>query len=188
MRSRQDNGPMLSSRAPFLARLARIHTRCLGISSHQAENPATQSERLRLPYYTMTTCVSFRAIISTNDDIRYESCPQMPKPDHSDTDAQMSVVAKALGHPARLKILRLLARTPGCIGGEIVDAVGLAQSTVSEHLRILKAAGVIEGQIDPPRVCYSLAPNALAPLAGMLHDLEVAGQDAGTCITPTKEQ
>lgn len=112
----------------------------------------------------------------------------MPKPDQSDTDAQMSAVAKALGHPARLKILRLLARTPGCIGGEIVDAVGLAQSTVSEHLRILKAAGVIEGQIDPPRVCYSLAPDALAPLAGMLHDLEVAGQDAGTCIIPTKEQ
>ncbi|MBD3739035.1 MAG: winged helix-turn-helix transcriptional regulator, partial [Pseudomonas balearica] len=73
-------------------------------------------------------------------------------------DMRMAAIAKALGHPARLRILRLLVRTPGCIGGDIVEAVGLAQSTVSEHLRILKDAGVIEGQIDPPRVCYSLSP------------------------------
>ena len=97
---------------------------------------------------------------------------------------EIAALAKALGHPARLKILQLLARTPGCIGGDIVEAVGLAQSTVSEHLRILKAAGVIEGQIDPPRVCYALAPGALAPLAGLVADLDAAAGNAGCCVTP----
>lgn len=98
--------------------------------------------------------------------------------------ARMVALAKALAHPARMKILLLLARTPGCIGGDIVQAVGLAQSTVSEHLRILKAAGVIEGQIAPPRVCYALAPGALAPLAGLIATLDAAAIDMACCVTP----
>lgn len=99
-------------------------------------------------------------------------------------EERLAVLAKALGHPARLRILALLARTPGCIGGDIVDAVGLAQSTVSEHLRILKAAGVIEGQIDPPRICYALAPGALAPLAALIETLDAAAGDPACCISP----
>lgn len=101
------------------------------------------------------------------------------------TDPDLSHLAKALAHPARLAILRLLARTPGCIGGEIVEQVGLAQSTVSEHLRILKAAGVIDGQIDPPRVCYALVPGALAPLAALIASLDVAL--ASTCCIPSPQ-
>ena len=101
-------------------------------------------------------------------------------------DERLAVLAKALAHPARLKILALLARTPGCIGGDIVQAVGLAQSTVSEHLRILKAAGVIAGQIDPPRVCYALAPGALAPLAELIAALQAASSDPACCVTPDK--
>ncbi|MFC7704450.1 ArsR/SmtB family transcription factor [Plastorhodobacter daqingensis] len=109
---------------------------------------------------------------------------------HDDEDARIAAMAKALGHPARLRILRLLARTPGCIGGDIVEAVGLAQSTVSEHLRILKAAGVIEGQIDPPRVCYSLAPAAFGPLGALIQDLAAAGatEPDGCCITPPSSE
>ena len=99
-------------------------------------------------------------------------------------DERLAALAKALGHPARLKILLLLARTPGCIGGDIVQAVGLAQSTVSEHLRILKAAGVIEGQIDPPRICYALAPGALEPLAALISALNAASTDLACCVTP----
>lgn len=99
-------------------------------------------------------------------------------------DERLALLAKALAHPARLRILRLLARTPGCIGGDIVQAVGLAQSTVSEHLRILKAAGVIEGQIDPPRVCYALSPGALAPLLALVDALEAAATDPACCIAP----
>lgn len=98
----------------------------------------------------------------------------------------MAAIAKALGHPARLRILRLLARTPGCIGGDIVDAVGLAQSTVSEHLRILKEAGVIEGQIDPPRVCYSLKLDALQSLSALIDELDVIRNDSACCVTPVR--
>lgn len=80
----------------------------------------------------------------------------------------LAVLAKALGHPARIGIVRLLYERQSCIGCDIVDEVGLAQSTTSEHLRILKAAGIITGEIDGPRVCYSLNPAALEPLRSFL--------------------
>ena len=101
-------------------------------------------------------------------------------------EESLAGLAKALAHPARLKILHLLARTPGCIGGDIVDAVGLAQSTVSEHLRILRSAGVITGEIDPPRVCYALSPGALLPLAALIAELDATHHDAGACVTPER--
>lgn len=97
-----------------------------------------------------------------------------------------AALAKALAHPARIRILRLLQATPGCIGGDIVGAVGLAQSTVSEHLRVLKSAGVITGEIDGPRVCYALNPAALAPLADLITGL-VPPPD-GVCCTPGRKE
>ena len=103
-------------------------------------------------------------------------------------DATLAAPAKALAHPARVRILRLLARTPGCIGGDIVGSVGLAQSTVSEHLRILRDAGVIAGRIDAPRVCYSLAPGALAPLSALIAELDAGREHPGHCITPTGQE
>lgn len=101
-------------------------------------------------------------------------------------DDSLATVAKALAHPARIRILRLLQATPGCIGGTIVDAVGLAQSTVSEHLRILKAAGVITGEIDGPRVCYALDPAALQPLTTFIAGL--ATPDTDICCLPAKKE
>ncbi|MCX7646822.1 MAG: metalloregulator ArsR/SmtB family transcription factor [Rhodobacteraceae bacterium] len=100
-------------------------------------------------------------------------------------DEAVAALAKALAHPARLRILRLLQATPGCIGGDIVGAVGLAQSTVSEHLRILKSAGIIAGEIDGPRVCYALNPAALAPLAGFVAGLTAPAD--GACCVPAAE-
>lgn len=99
-----------------------------------------------------------------------------------DGDDGLAELARALAHPARLRILRLLLATPGCIGGEIVGAVGLAQSTVSEHLRILKAAGVITGEISGPRTCYALNPAALAPLGAFIASL--APPPGDTCCLP----
>lgn len=101
-------------------------------------------------------------------------------------DDQLAELAKALGHPARLRILRLLLAAPGCIGGKIVDAVGLAQSTVSEHLRILKSAGVITGEIDGPRICYALNPDALLPLAAFIGELRLASD--GPCYLPDDKE
>lgn len=84
---------------------------------------------------------------------------------------RLAALAKALGHPARLGIVAMLHEKQTCIGCDIVDAIGLAQSTTSEHLRILKAAGIITGEIDPPRVCYSLNADALEPLRAFLGDI-----------------
>ena len=78
-----------------------------------------------------------------------------------DYERELSALAKALGHPARVRILRLLAEKNACVCGDIVDEVGLAQSTVSQHLAVLKDAGLIRGEVDGPRVCYCLAPDIL---------------------------
>ncbi|MDH3739068.1 MAG: metalloregulator ArsR/SmtB family transcription factor [Alphaproteobacteria bacterium] len=84
---------------------------------------------------------------------------------------RIAAFAKALGHPARLEIVAMLHERQTCIGCDIVDRIGLAQSTTSEHLRILKAAGIITGEIDPPRVCYSLNAEVLEPLCEFLREI-----------------
>ena len=85
--------------------------------------------------------------------------------------ATCAALAKALGHPARIGIVSMLHQRQTCIGCDIVEKIGLAQSTTSEHLRILKAAGIITGEIEGPRVCYSLNPMALEPLRHFLNRL-----------------
>ena len=79
-------------------------------------------------------------------------------------DDELAQLAKALGHPARVKILRLLATRNSCVCGELVDELPLAQSTVSQHLKVLKEAGLIRGEVDGPRVCYCIEPRALRRL------------------------
>jgi ArsR family transcriptional regulator, arsenate/arsenite/antimonite-responsive transcriptional repressor len=64
--------------------------------------------------------------------------------------------AKAIAHPARIAILKVLAQRDECICGEIVEVLPLAQSTVSQHLKELKNAGLIKGTIDGPRTCYCI--------------------------------
>jgi len=94
-----------------------------------------------------------------------------PTVEPASLDEEIAAVAKALAHPARIHIVRLLLERQSCIGCDIVDEVGLAQSTVSEHLRILKAAGVITGEIERPRVCYSLNADSLLPLTTLLNTI-----------------
>jgi DNA-binding transcriptional ArsR family regulator len=93
-----------------------------------------------------------------------------------DITRDLAGLARAFGHPARIRIVRTLMEKQGCFGCELVDETGLAQSTVSEHLRILKAAGIITGQIERPRVCYSLNPTALEPLREFLVSAVSPGQ------------
>lgn len=76
-------------------------------------------------------------------------------------DEELATLAKAIGHPLRVQILRILDRRTTCVCGDIVDELPVAQSTVSQHLKVLKAAGLIRGEIDGPRVCYCLEPSAL---------------------------
>ena len=81
-----------------------------------------------------------------------------------EADRDLAALAKAVAHPARVAILRLLARKNACICGEIVDELPLAQSTVSQHLKVLKQAGLIQGEVDGPRICYCIDPRTLRRL------------------------
>lgn len=71
-------------------------------------------------------------------------------------DAQLADIAKALSHPARIKILQILNELHSCICGDIVDLLPLSQATVSQHLKELKRVGLIKGEIEGPRTCYCL--------------------------------
>lgn len=80
-------------------------------------------------------------------------------------------LAKALSHPARIAILETLAQQDSCICGEIVDVLPLAQSTVSQHLRELKDADLILGEINGPTCCYCLNPAKVKELEKLLSAL-----------------
>ncbi|MFC0773786.1 ArsR/SmtB family transcription factor [Terrimonas alba] len=69
---------------------------------------------------------------------------------------RLAKYAKALAHPARIAILNFLARQQSCMCGDIVDVLPLSQSTVSQHLKELKEAGLIKGEIEGARVCYCI--------------------------------
>ncbi len=86
-------------------------------------------------------------------------------------DEELATLAKALGHSARVQILRLLVRKDACICGDIVGELPLAQSTVSQHLKVLKNAGLIRGEIDGPRVCYCIEPRTLRRLKALMGGL-----------------
>ncbi|MBA4393990.1 MAG: ArsR family transcriptional regulator [Desulfobacca sp.] len=76
---------------------------------------------------------------------------------HSPIDQEaFANLCKALAHPARLKIINYLKQVNQCICGHIVDILPLSQSTVSQHLKILKEANLIWGEVDGPRTCYCL--------------------------------
>jgi ArsR family transcriptional regulator len=89
----------------------------------------------------------------------------------AEADEELATLTKALGHPARVQIMRLLVRREACICGDIVDELPLAQSTVSQHLKVLKEAGLIRGEIDGPRTCYCVEPRALRRLKALVGSL-----------------
>jgi len=82
--------------------------------------------------------------------------------------ARLAALGKALAHPARIAILEVLAEKGHCICGDVVDELPLAQASVSRHLKVLKEAGLIQGEIDGPRSCYCLNKAALADVHDQL--------------------
>jgi ArsR family transcriptional regulator, arsenate/arsenite/antimonite-responsive transcriptional repressor len=98
----------------------------------------------------------------------------------SPDDERLAMRLKALAHPARLRIIGLLAARGSCICGEIVKVLPLAQATVSQHLKILKEAGLLQGTIDGPRSCYCLDPTALAEVRRAL-DARLARVQSSCC-------
>lgn len=89
----------------------------------------------------------------------------------TDADEELATFAKALGHPARVQITRMLVRRQVCVCGDIVDVLPLAQSTVSQHLKVLKDSGLIRGEISGPRTCYCIEPRALRRLKALIGSL-----------------
>lgn len=90
--------------------------------------------------------------------------PTVVEPVDIPDDDALATLAKAVSHPARIRILRFLAEQRACITGDIVTELDLAQSTVSEHVRILREAGLVRGEIEGPRTRYCLDPNGLTAL------------------------
>jgi ArsR family transcriptional regulator len=102
-------------------------------------------------------------------------CPPSPKNEGRglkvlDMDRELAVLAKALGHPARVRILRHLSGSGKCVCGDLVLEVGLAQATVSQHLKVLRNAGFIRGTISGPSTCYCIERRTLDRLRGRLRD------------------
>jgi DNA-binding transcriptional ArsR family regulator len=104
---------------------------------------------------------------------------------HQD-DIVLAARIKALAHPARLAIVRELQRVggTGCCCGDIVRDLPLAQSTVSQHLKILREAGLIRGEIDGPRSCYCLDQAALAAVTEAVSGLARPGMSAESTANP----
>ncbi|MBS1583745.1 MAG: winged helix-turn-helix transcriptional regulator [Bacteroidetes bacterium] len=100
-------------------------------------------------------------------------------------DNRIARYAKALGHPARVAILRLLVGKNACVCGDIVNELPLSQSTVSQHLKELKEAGLIQGDVDGTRVCYCIDAKrwneAKASLSGLMDSY--VPQDSTCCDT-----
>ena len=86
-------------------------------------------------------------------------------------DKDFAAMAKALGHPARIRIIKYLLKVDRCICGGIVDQLPLAQSTVSQHLKILKQSGLIQGEVEGPSVCYCVDRAALSAFARAVAEL-----------------
>ncbi|MGB9455591.1 MAG: metalloregulator ArsR/SmtB family transcription factor [Bryobacteraceae bacterium] len=103
-------------------------------------------------------------------------CPPEPVPSEvsllalegAEADEELAKLAKAIGHPARVQILRMLSRKEARVCSQIVDELPLAQSTVSEHLRILKEAGLVRSSQDGPRVGYCINFDGLRRLKALV--------------------
>ncbi len=105
--------------------------------------------------------------------------------------ARLAELSKALGHPARITILKTLMERNRCICGEIVEVMPLAQSTVSQHLKALKEAGLIKGVVEGPTSCYCIDEKAIAELRWLIAEFfgpGDPGKDTFNIITTRKER
>ena len=105
------------------------------------------------------------------------------KEEFTQKEQDLAVFANAISHPARIAILKVLAQKNECICGEIVEVLPLAQSTVSQHLKELKKAGLITGETDGPRSCYCINWKAFEKFNGDFTSLfnKLKEQNAKCC-------
>ncbi len=113
---------------------------------------------------------------------------QNKKNEFAAEDIELGDFANALSHPARITILKTIAAHDRCICGEIVEVMPLAQSTVSQHLKELKKAGLIRGEIDGPKSCYCVDWNRLGEMKEKFDSLfDGLGRTGGRCCKRSKK-
>jgi len=100
---------------------------------------------------------------------------------YTDEQNKLAVQLKAIAHPARIAILQELIKANACICGDLVGELGLAQATISQHLKELKNAGLIQGTIEGVSVCYCIEPEAWKNLQNELNGLFASYQDTNSC-------
>jgi|SRR6187402_542397 len=99
----------------------------------------------------------------------------------TDEQNKLAIMLKALAHPARIAILQQIIKTNACICGDLVDELGLAQATISQHLKELKNSGLIQGNIEGVSVCYCIEPKAWQLLNKQLNTFFGSYTDPGKC-------
>jgi DNA-binding transcriptional ArsR family regulator len=99
----------------------------------------------------------------------------------TDEQNRLAIMLKALAHPARIAILQQIINTNACICGDLVDELGLAQATISQHLKELKSAGLIKGTIEGVSVCYCINPTVWNELSEQLSSFFTAYELKDNC-------
>lgn len=89
---------------------------------------------------------------------------------YTEEQVELAGIARALGHPARISIVQYLMKTEDCITGDIVKEIGLAQPTISQHLKVLKDVGIIRGTIEGNAVCYCINPRIWQKVNRLFND------------------
>lgn len=94
--------------------------------------------------------------------------PNLKPVEGEEAELELAALAKAISHPARVRILRLLEQRDSCLCGDLVDELPLAQSTVSQHLKVLREASLIRGESDGPRTAYRLESRTMRRLRALV--------------------
>lgn len=160
------------------ARKTEIRMNGLVRSTMDLSCPAAELDRRPVISYLDEMRISVQANVCAPEGC----CPpdtdaQVPSLD-SEGETELANLCRALGHPARVLILRVLLAKDVCMAGELVDLVPLAASTVSQHLKILKEAGLIKGEVDGPRRCYCADKSVVRKFQFLLGSLSAAERDA----------
>lgn len=97
------------------------------------------------------------------DENRCDTSKTVSLPEDGSAE-KLAQLAWAIAHPMRVRIVRMLMKQESCVCGEIVDALPISQSTVSQHLKILKESGLVRGEVEGPKVCYCIDRKILREL------------------------
>ncbi|OJW16892.1 metalloregulator ArsR/SmtB family transcription factor [Mucilaginibacter sp. 44-25] len=100
---------------------------------------------------------------------------------YTEEQNKLAMQLKAIAHPARIAILQELIKANACICGDLVTELGLAQATISQHLKELKNAGLIQGTIEGVSICYCIEPKAWKNLQAELNGLFTSYKDINNC-------